>query len=233
MYHFLTSKFFIIPRKFGRILGINKFIRSLLEVGGYQKGFDKNMINSLKKNDIFWDIGSNKGEIVKKAKSLFGENIYIVAFEPHPILSANLKSLDFKNFKVINAALSDTVGKAEFIYGSDPQQTTGRIAVSNANKSFKNQVKVVDIQYALKTLNLKNPHLIKIDVEGHEYEVLSSILLNIQKLINLRAIFVEIHMTILDKRVLIIKMNKLIKKFQIEQNFKLVWIDVSHFKLER
>ena len=58
-------------------------------------------------------------------------------------------------------------------------------------------------------------------------------LININNLRTLRAIFVEIHMTILDKRVLIIKMNKLIKKFQIEQNFKLVWIDVSHFKLER
>ena len=233
MYNFLTSKFFIIPRKFGRILGINKFVRSLLEFNGYQERFDKSMICSLNKNDIFWDIGSNKGDIVKKAKKLFGENIYVVAFEPHPVLSAKLKSLDFKNFIVINAAVSDTVGKAEFIYGSDPLQTTGRIGVKYSINSDKNQVKVVDVPYALKTINLKSPHVIKIDVEGHEYEVLSSIFSNIHKLINLRAIFVEIHMTILDNRNLLIKMNKLIKKFQIEQNFKLVWIDLSHFKLER
>ncbi len=197
MYHFLNSKLFIFPRKFGRILGINKFIDSLLEVGGYQERFNKKIINLLKKNHIFWN-------------------------EPHPILSANLKSLNFENFKVINTALSDTVGKVEFIYGSDPQQTTGRVGVKNATSSYKNLMKVVDIQYALKTLNLKNPHVIKIDVEGHEYEVLSSILSNIKKLINLCVIFVEIHMTILDKRVLIIEMNKLIEKFQIKQNFKLV-----------
>ena len=182
---------------------------------------------------FFWDVGSNKGEMVKKAKSLFGENIYIVAFEPHQTLSTYLKSLDFKNFKVINAALSDTVGKAEFIYGSDPQQTTGRMGVKYTIDSDKNHVKVVDIQYALKNLKLKSPHLIKVDVEGHEYEVLKSILSNIEKLTNLRAIFVEIHMTILDKRGLIIKMEKLIEKFQIEKKFKLVWIDISHFKLER
>ena len=41
MYYFLTSKLFIIPRKLGRILGINKFIRSLLEAGGYQKDLIK------------------------------------------------------------------------------------------------------------------------------------------------------------------------------------------------
>ena len=233
MYQILTSKLFIMPRKLGRILGINKLIRSLLEVGDYQERFDKSLINSVINNDILWDIGSNNGEIIKKAKNLFSDDIYIVAFEPHPILSANLKSLDFKNVKVINAALSDTVGEAEFIYGLDPEQTTGRIGVNNSINSDKSKVKVVDIQYALETLNLKNPHIIKIDVEGHEYEVLSSILLNIEKLINLRAIFVEIHMTIIDNRNLTIKMNKLIEKFKIEKNFKIVWIDVSHFKLER
>ena len=72
---------------------------------------------------------------------------------------------------------------------------------------MKIKVKVVDIQYALKKFKVKKSTSYKIDVEGHEYEVLSSILSNIEKLINLRAIFVEIHMTILDKRGLIIKMK--------------------------
>jgi len=190
------------------------------------------MINSLQKEDVFWDIGSNQGEIIKKAKANLGNNIYCIAFEPHPILSASLKKLGFKKYQVINAALSDYVGKAEFLYGSDPLQTTGRLD-SELSTLDKTQVKVIDLLYSLKKLNLKKPNIIKIDVEGHEYEVLKSILSNIGQLENLRAIFVEIHMSILDKRKLTLEMNKLIVKFEKETNFKLYWIDVSHFKLER
>ena len=214
------------------MLGINKFIRPFLDKSGYQINFDKIMLKSLQKRDVFWDVGSNTGEIVKQAKSILGNNIFCIAFEPHPVLSANLKKIDFKNYKVIDVALSDSVGSTEFIYGSDPEQTTGRLN-SKFSNSQKNQVKVVDVEYALNVLNLKNPNIIKIDVEGHEYEVLNSILLNINELINLRVIFVEIHMTILDERNLTFEMNKLIVKFETETNFKLYWIDVSHFKLER
>ena len=94
-------------------------------------------------------------------------------------------------------------------------------------------VQEIDIRYALKVLNLKAPSLIKIDVEGHEYEVLSSILSNLENLKKLRTIFVEIHMSILDKRGLTIKMQDLIAKFELETKFELKWIDVSHFILER
>ena len=232
MKQFFASSLFIKLRKFGRSIGINKFIRPLIDVGGYQVNFDQIMINSLQKDDIFWDIGSNQGEIIKKAKFFLGDDIYCIAFEPHPILSASLKKLDFAKYQVINAALSNYVGEAEFTYGSDPLQTTGRI-VSELSELNKTKVKVVDLQYSLKVLNLMSPNVMKIDVEGHEYEVLHSILSNIGQLRNLRAIFVEIHMSVLDKRKLTFEMNKLMAKFEMETNFKLNWIDVSHFTLER
>ena len=232
MKHFFTSMLFIKLRMFGRSIGINKFLRPLIDVKGYQANFDQIMINSLQKEDVFWDVGSNQGEIVKKAKSFLGDDIYCIAFEPHPILSANLKKLDFEKYQIINAALSNNVGDAEFTYGSDPLQTTGRLNTELSNTK-KTKVKVIDMQYALKVLNLKCPNVMKIDVEGHEYEVLNSILSNIDELKNLRAIFVEIHMSVLDKRKLTFEMNKLIAKFEIETNFKLNWIDVSHFTLER
>lgn len=232
MEFFYTSGLFLKLRKIGRYLRVNKFIRSVVDMNGYQSDFDHMMINSLKKGDVFWDVGSNQGEIIKKAKSFLGNDIYCVAFEPHPTLSANLKKLDFKKFKVISSALSDQVGEAEFIYGSDTQQTTGRLNLK-LSSSNQNQVKVIDVQYALKVLNLKRPNIIKVDVEGHEYEVLDSILSNIDKLRNLRAIFVEIHMAILDNRNLTFKMKKLMEKYETKTNLKLDWVDVSHFKLER
>ena len=61
----------------------------------------------------------------------------------------------------------------------------------------------------------------------------NSILSNIGELGNLRAIFIEIHMAILDNRNLTFKMKKLMEKYETKTNFKLDWVDVSHFKLER
>ncbi|MDC3089175.1 FkbM family methyltransferase [Alphaproteobacteria bacterium] len=229
---FYTSGLFLKLRKIGRHLGINKFIRNIVDINGYQYDFDHMMINSLRKGDIFWDVGSNHGELVKKAKYSLGKDIYCIAFEPHPILSKNLKKLNFKNYQVVNVALSNKVGDAEFTFGSDLLQTTGRIIYDRKN-SKTTKVNVIDIDYALNVLNLKNPNVIKIDVEGHEYEVLSSILSNINKLNKLRAIYVEIHMTILDKRKLSFEMNKLITKFKLETKFKQNWLDLSHFILER
>ncbi|MBH19584.1 MAG: hypothetical protein CL851_04070 [Crocinitomicaceae bacterium] len=220
-------------RKVGRLLGINKLLRPILDLKGYENQFHQRMINKLQENDIFWDVGSNQGEIVKKVKSFFNCNVYCVAFEPNPDLLANLKKLSFKNYKVINAALSNKVGKAEFVYGSDTMQTTGKLDTSSRKKQNKTMVQEIDIRYALKVLNLKCPNLIKIDVEGHEYEILSSILLNLENLKILRFIFVEIHLSILDKRGLTIQMKDLIEKFELETNFEFKWIDVSHFILER
>jgi len=232
MKFFYKSGLFLKLRKIGRYLGVNKFLRSVIDMNGYQSDFDNMMINSLRKGDVFWDIGSNQGELVEKAKSFLGKDIYCIAFEPHPILSRNLKKLNFKNYQVVDVALSNKVGDADFTFGSDLLQTTGRI-IFDTNNLNTAKVNVIDLEHALNVLNLKNPNVIKIDVEGHEYEVLSSILSNINKLNKLRAIYVEIHMTILDKRKLSSEMNKLINKFKSETKFKQNWIDLSHFILER
>ena len=225
-----TSELFIRFRRLGRTIGINKFIRPLLDLKAYQTNFDQIMIKTLQEKDVFWDIGSNQGEVVKKVKSIFKDDVYCIAFEPHPILFKKLKKLSFKNYQAIEVAVSNYVGEAGFTYGLDSMQTTGRLKTS---KSKYNKVRVVDFEYSLKVLKLKIPNVIKIDVEGEEYEVLNSIFLNLSKLKKLRAIFVEIHISILDKRNLTNDMYKLIKKFEMETDFKLSWIDISHFKMER
>ena len=84
----------------------------------------------------------------------------------------------------MNVALSNKVGEGEFAFGSDILQTTGRI-ISDIKNIKTTKVNIIDLDYALNILNLKNPNVIKIDVEGHEYEVLSSILSNISNVFSL------------------------------------------------
>ena len=168
MNQLLTSMLFMKLRRLGRSIGVNRLVRVLIDFRGYQATFDQIMINSLKKEDVFWDIGSNQGEVVTKAKSFLGNDIYCIAFEPHPILSESLKKLGLENFEVINSALSNYVGEAEFAYGTDPQQTTGRLNDESINAD-KTKVQVIDLEYCLKVFNLKKPNVIKIDVEGHEF----------------------------------------------------------------
>ena len=93
--NFLSAKLFLNFRRLGRATGINKYIRLLFDFKDYQVNFDQIMLNTLLEQDTFWDVGSNQGEIVKQVKSLFGEEVYCIAFEPHPILSDNLKKIRF------------------------------------------------------------------------------------------------------------------------------------------
>ena len=52
-------------RKLGRLIGLNKLLRPILDLKGYENKFHQILINNLQEKDVFWDVGSNQGEIVK------------------------------------------------------------------------------------------------------------------------------------------------------------------------
>ena len=125
----------------------------------------------LKKDSNCIDIGANLGhilmEIVKAAPK--GKHL---AFEPIPDLYTSLKKKFSKNTTVYNIALSTQKGNATFNY------YPGRPAVSGfreRNKWVKQEPVLLSVQMErlddLVAEDLKID-LIKIDVEGAEYEVL-------------------------------------------------------------
>lgn len=123
---------------------------------------------SLSRNDgIFVDIGANRG---LHLGFFFGcdPSKGHVAFEPLPKLAADLKSR-FPSCEVHEVALSDSEGMAEF----NVHPIATRSSIVDSGHSFE--------KLSVKTgrgddfLADKKVKLIKIDVEGHEFEVLKGL----------------------------------------------------------
>ena len=128
--------------------------------------------------NLIFDIGANLGSTVK---IFIRKSKKIVAFEPNKLLVNNLKEM-FKHDNVIidTRALSDKVGTKVFnVSNADSLSTFSEDWIHNSR--FSNTI-TWDTQIEVETTTLDNiieeygiPDYVKIDVEGYEYEVLSSL----------------------------------------------------------
>ena len=121
-----------------------------------------------KENSVFYDIGSNWGFHSLFLASKHGFQGHIHAFEPMPDTFNDLKSavesLDLKGITLHNTALSSHGGAAKMAMPPD-RNSGGASLVSSGN---------IAVQLtALDSLGLRDPDLIKMDVEGHEVEALT------------------------------------------------------------
>lgn len=141
----------------------------------------------IRKGDIVFDIGANAGEYTFKFEQCVGsKNVY--SFEPIPKLYKNLKRifrkvnielLAFSNkstlsqFKipVINDVVYDTRGKLD-IEITEPGETNYEL--------IEVQCKTID-EYVIQK-SIPKIKLIKIDVEGHEFNVLKGATKTLRKL---------------------------------------------------
>lgn len=118
---------------------------------------------------IVFDVGANVGYFSILSCEL-GATVH--AFEPNPSIRALLTRsvrLGTGEIKVVAAACSDHEGTMP-LYLSDP----GNTGMSSLNKPTEKHVEVDVITLDAYTRRTQAyPALIKIDVEGHEYEVLS------------------------------------------------------------
>jgi FkbM family methyltransferase len=127
---------------------------------------------------LIFDIGSNLGETVK----IFKENAEkVIAFEPNPILIEILKN-KFKDDDVVidPRGLSNEIGRKFF--NISPVHTVSTFSEDwIENSRFSNDIEWnCSTEVDVTTLDLVIdeygiPDYVKIDVEGYEYEVLSSL----------------------------------------------------------
>jgi FkbM family methyltransferase len=150
-------------------------IYEIIDFDAYQlKSIDFEKYENETKN--FVDIGANIG-----CTSLFFstfDNSEIFSFEPFKqnvdFLNLNIENNSIKNIKLFNKAVSDIDG---FVYFE-----TNTLSVDGStNKVFnenKNSIKVECVSintFIEKEFSKKNIHLLKIDCEGGEYDILTSL----------------------------------------------------------
>ena len=130
----------------------------------------------LRSGQMALDIGANYGVFTKLFSEVVGAHGSVLAFEPVPetfrTLKAGVKRFQLDNVRVINQAVSDHVGSASMTIppnsdgaGDCLYQARIDTASSSAN-AFEVRTLTID------SLQLTRVDFIKIDVEGHELEVL-------------------------------------------------------------
>lgn len=130
------------------------------------------LLTKVKKGDVAIDVGAHKGGYTYWMQKAVGDNGKVIAFEPQKVGAELLQQL-FPNAVIENKGLSDKTGTQRFFI--QPQQFNVSFEASLENKYENAQEVVIEtttLDIYCKENNL-DPAFIKIDVEGHEKEVLS------------------------------------------------------------
>jgi FkbM family methyltransferase len=150
------------------------------------------LIHCLKKDDIFIDCGANLGLYTILASKVIGSDT--IAFEPHPetvkkfVSLLNINNITSK-VKIIPKAIGDKIDKANFSNRKDALRRK-IIQEKDYEKDNVKQVEMTTLDYELK--DIRKDFIIKMDLEGFEYNALKGAL-SILQYKNLKAIIIEIN----------------------------------------
>jgi len=146
--------------------------------------------NILKEGDVVLDIGANIGYYALIESKLIGDRGKVYAVEPVStnidILKKNIGLNDCKNIKIFNFAIGDTNKKSR-IYISD------RCNLCSIGKKPEGVIdeQIVDVLTVDSLLKGRdNPNLIRMDVEGYEYNVIKGMCKTLENDVK---IFMEVH----------------------------------------
>ena len=149
------------------------FESMLIEVDGeytYQQSHRDFVLSHVKKFDVAIDVGANVGfwskDFCKKFKKVW-------AFEPVKDISDCYKRnmQDFKNWHLEQVGLSDKQGQDVPLYKGI--ENSGGGSLVEGFESASNKIEYVDIKMMDNYINdFDTVDLIKVDIQGHEYEFL-------------------------------------------------------------
>jgi FkbM family methyltransferase len=133
------------------------------------------ILNKLKPGDIFVDVGANVGYYSIRASKLVGAKGKVFAVEPVPqtvtVLKFNIKLNGVRNVTVIDKAGWHTRAKLKLKVAKGPVGSSSFCRSAN----LVVDVDAIPLDEIFNTRNLLEIKLIKIDVEGAEYEVLKGL----------------------------------------------------------
>ncbi len=142
-----------------------------------EENFIRNHITATSEGVVF-DVGANKGEYSNFIKKN-NQNIKVFAFEPHPTTYKNLvKNVSNNGIDTFNLAVGSNKGSL-ILY--DYENSDGSEHASlykdvieeiHQGKSVSHEVNMITLDDFVAEQAIEKIHLLKIDTEGHELEVL-------------------------------------------------------------
>lgn len=228
----MSNKAVLGARRVMRTLGVPKLLGSFRK--SYESTFSKALMSACRPGDTVWDVGANIGLYSVSFSDRVGPHGKVLAFEPSPVNLARLHEAckGKPNIEICEFGLSDRTGKAVFLEGTDSFNTTSRV-ISPDHPEMSGTT-VVELRVGAEIVDSGDavlPNVVKIDVEGHEYAVLTG-LGRVLASKELRDIFVEVHFGILDRSGRSDD-PKHIENLLKRNGFKLSWTDASHIHASR
>ena len=164
------------------------YLTQLLFWNGYKNFEYSEIFEKLSKNtNTFLDIGANIGYyslLGVKSNPKMKVFAFEPAFGPKHFLAKNIEANNFsKNISAIDLALSNSTGEIDFYeveslkykYINYNLAGEGNAGTKTTSRNFiKNTVKATTLNQFIKSNNIENIDLIKIDTEGTEIDILNS-----------------------------------------------------------
>jgi FkbM family methyltransferase len=228
----MTGSVALRVRDILRSAGLVRVAMVALRTIGYEKLFTRAMQNAIKPGDCVWDVGANIGVYSQMFSKCVTSTGHVFSFEPLPetVLRLEHAVAGHSNVRIIPVALSSIAGTAVIERGDHEDGATARIAeqpnvVEGQTIQLETGDSLVNRKEAL------TPSVVKIDVEGHELEVLLG-MESILKNRRLRHLFIEIHFAILRSAGKAEDPGR-IEKMLKSAGFSLSWVDQSHLHAAR
>ena len=154
--------------------------RKLLEEGVWEPQSIQAVTDHLSANATFIDVGAHVGYYSLKASTIIGPNGHILSIEPNPQtlpkLRGNIEASEARAVRVFPVACAQSESTLQFF--AAPESNTGESSLSKENASqegaapLQYSVQARPLDAIVKEANLDRIDVIKIDVEGAEFEVL-------------------------------------------------------------
>lgn len=153
----------------------------------------------LKSGMTVLDIGANIGYYTIMESKLVGENGKVIAAEPSltniSLLTRNLELNRCQNVEIFQVAISNVNDECEFFMANSSNLNTFHNTGSGIHDLTGETITVKTMTVVDVMKNIGKPDLIRMDVEGHEVEVISGMLPAIQKGELAPMIIFETHIT--------------------------------------
>jgi len=139
-----------------------------VESGAYEAHYQP------KAGDTVLDLGAHVGYYTERALKFVGETGAVIAFEPNPVNYQRLVARvgGKTNVFTVNAGAAHSDSRIPFYFNAI--NSGGHGFFQNGQVSYSHDAIVIDIGYWLRAHNFK-PTFVKIDTEGSEMDILTSL----------------------------------------------------------
>jgi FkbM family methyltransferase len=174
------------------------------------RGYERHPSYIPKRGNIVIDVGAFIGLYSLKAAKL---GALVIAVEPNPVsfagLCENIKLNNFGNIIPINIALSDHEGLG-YLNIVDKRMPFSIAHISRADMPNVVRIKLTTLDSLIESLGLSRVDIMKVDVEGHELEVLKGCQNSLRKKL-ISKLIVEVHTPV---RVRLLGITQLLKSYR-------------------